>query len=307
MSPFRPALAAVAVLLLAACAELQKRDEPAKPAPVTPQITESALRTRAQEQLALGLRQYDAGDAENALKNLNSSLEHGMLGKVDQSIARKYAAMIHCVSNREAQCRDEFRKAFEINSEFSLTTAEDGHPIWGPVYRSVRTQLIAEREAAAAASRPRILLSKAEQTLVDGMLKYDAGNYEDAERLFDAALKEGLKDKADQVKALKHIAFSLCLRDKYPLCRAAFIRIYDTDAEFDLTPAEAGHPNWTKTFAAAKAQAKKQLAEKAAKDKAAADKLARDKAAAEKAAADKVAKDKAPAVPPAAATTPKKN
>jgi len=292
--------ALAAAWLVSACADLQKLgSEPSKPAQASPQITESVLRQRATEQLALGLGQYDKGDTENALKNLTASLEHGMLGKVDQSIARKYLAMIHCVSNREAQCRDEFRKAFEINSDFALTTAEDGHPIWGPVYRSVRTQLIAEREAAQAASRPRILLSKAEQTLVDGMVKYDAGDYEAAQRLYEAALKEGLKDKADQVKALKHIAFTLCLRDKYRDCRAAFVKIYETDPEFDLTPAEAGHPNWTKTFAAAKVQAKKALADKAAADKLAAEKAAKDKAAAEK------PKDKPP-VPPAAAA-PKKN
>ena len=47
--------------------------------------------------------------------------------------------------------------------------------------------------------------------------------------------------------------------------------------DFDLTPAEAGHPSWTKTFAAAKVQAKKQLAEKAARD--AKEKAAKDKAA----------------------------
>ena len=271
-----PLLALAGAALLAGCADLQKLmpgREPAKPAAVTPQITESTLRQRAAEQLALGLTQYDQGDAENALKNLSASLEHGMLSKVDQSIARKYLAMIHCVSNREAQCRDEFRKAFEINPEFSLTTAEDGHPIWGPVYRNVRSQLITEREAAAGASRPRILLSKADQLLSDGMVKYDAGDYPEAQRLYEAALKEGLKDKADQVKALKHTAFSLCLQSKFRECRAAFVKIYDTEPGFDLTPAEAGHPQWTNTFAAAKAQARKAIA-----DKTAAEKTARDKA-----------------------------
>ena len=44
--------------------------------------------------------------------------------------------------------------------------------------------------------------------------------------------------------------------------------IYD----FDLTAAEAGHPSWTHTFAAAKATAKRQLAAKEAKEKAARDK-----------------------------------
>ncbi len=281
-------------MLLAGCAELQKlgTQEQPKPAPVTPQITEATLRARAAEQLAAGLKQYDEGNAEAALKNLTASLEHGMLDKVDQSIARKYLAMIHCVSNREAQCRDEFRKAFEINSEFSLSTAEDGHPIWGPVYRNVRTQLIAEREAAAAASRPRIALSKAEQLLSDAMVKYDAGDYVYAQRLFELSLKEGLRDRADQVKALKHAAFSLCLQAKYRDCRLAFVKIYDTDPEFDLTPAEAGHPSWTRTFAGAKAQAKKAIADRLAAEKAAKDK------------AERAARDKA--TPPTAGTAPPK-
>src|ERR1700741_1690568 len=103
------------------------------------------------------------------------------------------------------------------------------------------------------------------------MVKYDGGDYEGAQKLYESALKEGLKDKADQVKALKHIAFTYCLRDKYRECRSAFVKVYDPAPDFDLTPAEAGHPNWTKTFAAAKAQAKKAIADKAIADKAAKD------------------------------------
>lgn len=295
MTLARLAPAAALLVLLAGCAEMQKLTDSSKPAPVSPQITEASLRARASEQLALGQKQFESGDLEGATKNFNASLEHGMLSKVDQSTARKHLAMINCVSNREAQCRDEFRKAFEINPDFSLTSAEDGHPIWGPVYRSVRTQLIAEREAAAAASRPRILLSKSEQMLSDGMVKYDAGDYVEAQKLYEAALKEGLKDKADQVKAMKHIAFSLCLQDKYPACRAEFVKIYEVDPDFDLTPAEAGHPNWTKTFASAKAQGRKLVAEKAAREKAEKDK------------AEKAAQKPATAPPAAGATPPKKN
>jgi len=47
------------------------------------------------------------------------------------------------------------------------------------------------------------------------------------------------------------------------VCRQTFVRIYDVDPNFDLTPAEAGHPSWTRTFAQAKAQAKKALADMA--------------------------------------------
>ena len=255
----RPRIAVAAALLLAAaCSQLQKQPEAPKPA--APQITEESLRERAREQLALGVKQYESGEFDNAVKSLSASLEHGLLPKQDQSRARKYLAFSHCVSNREQQCRDEFRRAFEINPDFSLTPAEDGHPIWGPVYRSVRTQLIAEREASvprAAAS-----MGRAEKMLQDGLVKYDAGEYADAAKLLEGALKEGLKDRADQVRAMKHVAFTLCLRDHFRECRAEFVKIYDVDPNFDLTPAEAGHPSWTKTFASAKAQAKKAQAAK---------------------------------------------
>jgi hypothetical protein len=273
----RAAALAAALAMLAACEQMQSKD---KPQAVTPQITEDVLRTRAQEALAAGVKQYDTGDYENAEKNLLTSLDHGLLSKADQSRARKVLAFIYCTSNREKLCRDEFRKAFEINPEFALTPAEDGHPIWGPVYRDVRTQLIAEREAATTVSNSSAApLTKAQQMLADGMVKYDAGEYEAAHKLLDAALTEGLKDKANQVKAMKYIAFTECLQRHYRECRGEFIKIYDVDPNFDLTPAEAGHPSWTHTFASAKAAAKRGLAAKEAKEKAARDKGAAPPAA----------------------------
>jgi tetratricopeptide (TPR) repeat protein len=260
----RACIAAVA-LLAAACAEMPKlggTNEAAKPA--APQITESMLRDRAQQQLADGARQYDAGEYDAAVKSLNASLEHGLLSKQDQARARKLLAFSHCVSGREVQCRDEFRRAFEIYPDFALTPAEDGHPIWGPIYRNMRTQLVAEREAAAGRRTMSLLpVSKAEQMLADGLVKYDAGDYPAAHTLLVSAVKEGLK-KEDQVRAMKFTAFALCLENKIRECRGEFIKIYDVDPAFDLTPAEAGHPSWTRTFASAKAQAHKAKKDKAA-------------------------------------------
>jgi hypothetical protein len=258
--------AIAATLLAAACAEMPRLGEPQKPA--APQITESSLRERAQQQLADGVKQYDAGEYDNAVKNLTSSLEHGLLSKAEQARARKYLAFSHCVSGREILCRDEFRKAFEIYPEFALTAAEDGHPIWGPVYRNVRTQLVAEREAAASRKSSSFTsLGKAEQMLADGMVKYDAGDYPAAHALYQSALKEGLKSTEDQVRAMKYTAFTLCLTEKFTQCRAEFVKIYDVDPKFDLTPAEAGHPSWTRTFASAKAQAQKAQKDKEAQKK----------------------------------------
>jgi hypothetical protein len=259
--------AIAATLLAAECAEMPRVGGDANK-PAAPQITESSLRERAQQQLADGVKQYDAGEYDNAVKNLTSSLEHGLLSKAEQARARKYLAFSHCVSGREILCRDEFRKAFEIYPEFALTTAEDGHPIWGPVYRSVRTQLVAEREAEASRKTSGFLsLGKAEQMLADGMVKYDAGDYPAAHALYQSALKEGLKSTEDQVRAMKYTAFTLCLTEKYPQCRAEFVKIYDVNPKFDLTPAEAGHPSWTRTFAAAKAQALRAQKDKEAQKK----------------------------------------
>ena len=88
---------------------------------------------------------------------------------------------------------------------------------------------------------------------------------------------------------MKFVAFSHCLKERYATCKTAFIKIYEVNPEFDLTPAEAGHPSWTKTFAAAKAQARKMQAEKAQKE-----------------AKEKAAKDKAGGAQPTA-SVPKKN
>jgi len=252
-------------VLLTACVPPPKAPD----TPPVPQVTESQLRERAVANLGLGQRQYEAGSFDDAQKSLNDALAHGALTREDQAQARKLLAFIHCVSSREDACRGEFRKALEINAKFDLTPAEAGHPIWGPIYRNVRAQMVAPETPAVAKKA----LSKSEQLLADGMSKYDGGDFENAFRILQSALKEGLDSKADQLKAVKHSAFSLCLAEKFTPCRNEFMKLFDIDANFDLSPAEAGHPSWTRTYAGAKqrwkdAQAAKDK-EKAAKDAAA--------------------------------------
>lgn len=251
--------ATVLAAIVAACAPMPT---PA-PQPVAPQITEETLRARAKERLEAGTRLYETGDYEGAQKSLGAALDHGLLSRAEQGTVRKHLAFMHCMAGREAPCRDEFRKAFEIDPSFALTAAEDGHPVWGPVYRNVRAQLIAERDATR--EPPRVPLGKAEQQLADGLVKYHAGDFTEALRLFEAATKEGLREKADQVNALKHAAFSQCLLGRQPPCRATFLRLLEADPSFDLSPAEAGHPSWARVFAGAKAQAKRAPAERVAR------------------------------------------
>ena len=89
--------------------------------------------------LAAGITQYEDGSFADAIKNLQTSLDQG-LSTSDQVKARKYLAFSYCVSSRERLCREEFRKALELNPNFELDPAEAGHPIWGPVFRSVKAR-----------------------------------------------------------------------------------------------------------------------------------------------------------------------
>ena len=87
--------------------------------------------------LATGIRQYEEGRYADAARQLQAAIGQG-LSASDEVRAHKYLAFIHCVSDRVASCREEFRKALRIDPGMELSAAEAGHPSWGPVFRSVK-------------------------------------------------------------------------------------------------------------------------------------------------------------------------
>jgi len=87
--------------------------------------------------LATGIQQYEEGRYADAARQLQAAIGQG-LSASDEVRARKYLAFIHCVSDRVASCREEFRKALRIDPGMELSPAEAGHPSWGPVFRSVK-------------------------------------------------------------------------------------------------------------------------------------------------------------------------
>lgn len=92
----------------------------------------------ASQDLASGIKSYEDGNYTAAMDFLQDALKDGLHSKSQQVLAYKYMAFIECVSGREKQCRDAFRKALEINPYFVLKPAEAGHPVWGPVFRGVK-------------------------------------------------------------------------------------------------------------------------------------------------------------------------
>jgi Tfp pilus assembly protein PilF len=95
---------------------------------------------KAEQDLASGVSRYDDGKYSESAQLLQASLDEGLSAKSDQVKAHKYLAFIHCVSGREAQCRNEFRAALNIDPSFDLAANEAGHPMWGPVFRSVKSR-----------------------------------------------------------------------------------------------------------------------------------------------------------------------
>jgi Tfp pilus assembly protein PilF len=96
--------------------------------------------SKANQALSTGIQNYEDGNYKTAAKNLQNGLDLGLTFDSDAVQAHKYLAFIHCLSNRGKQCRDEFRKALEKDSKFDLKPEEAGHPIWGPVFRSVKAE-----------------------------------------------------------------------------------------------------------------------------------------------------------------------
>lgn len=117
-------------LLLTACATPVVRDTG---------LDQLALR-KAEKDLSLGIRAYEDGDYKNSTELLQSALASELFLNSDKVAAHKYLAFMYCAQSREKACRDEFRKALELDPQFELTPAESGHPLWGPVFKSLKQQ-----------------------------------------------------------------------------------------------------------------------------------------------------------------------
>jgi Tfp pilus assembly protein PilF len=89
------------------------------------------------------------------------------------------------------------------------------------------------------------LLSRpAERALVIGLRAYEEGQYPEAERSLEAALKHGRLGPRDQAAAHKHLAFLYCTSERLRACEAAFAAARKADPAFVLSRSEAGHPQW---------------------------------------------------------------
>lgn len=204
----RAALALLTLLVLAGCAQMEKLVQ----------------LTRAQVTLIDGLRKFDDGEYAASAKTLGAALEIGM-GDKNRALAHKHLAFIHCSWNQERECREQFRKALAADPAMQLDAAELGHPVWGPVFRSM--------------SGPGALNA--------GLKLYEEGKYAESAQNLQGAIELGVAEKL-RATAHKHLAFIHCSWNQERECREEFRKALAVDPALELAPAEAGHPVWGPIF-----------------------------------------------------------
>jgi hypothetical protein len=98
---------------------------------------ESAGAPREQSALREGIRLYNEGDFNGAIRRLGShEIANGPVSA--RVTALKYTAFSYCVTSRPAQCQHAFEKAIRLDPSFDLAPGEHGHPLWGPVFARAR-------------------------------------------------------------------------------------------------------------------------------------------------------------------------
>ena len=94
---------------------------------------------------------------------------------------------------------------------------------------------------------------KGDADLEAGIRSYQDGNYNTAQRQLQSALNAGL-NSFGQIKAHKYLAFISCASGRESRCREEFRKVLALSPDFELSPAEAGHPTWGPVFRSVKAE-----------------------------------------------------
>ncbi|MCU0966444.1 MAG: TssQ family T6SS-associated lipoprotein [Burkholderiaceae bacterium] len=126
----------LSLLVLAAAALAAGCAAPPPPPAPTPGLAE-VMERPAERALLDGIRAYDDAQYAQAETALRQALAIGLKSARDRATAHKLLAFITCTSDRLADCQAQFREARAADAAFALSRSEAGHPVWGPVYKSL--------------------------------------------------------------------------------------------------------------------------------------------------------------------------
>ena len=147
---------AATILILAACAQFSNTINPENsnndvstvpvvPSPQTVEPVKPENTYKATALLNAGIKYFEDAKYNHAEKNLKAALRLDFLDTTQIVTAHKYLAFIYSVSNRKNLSRKAFEKALELDPYFTLSPAEAGHPLWGPIYRNVKAKFNADK------------------------------------------------------------------------------------------------------------------------------------------------------------------
>ncbi|MBV5297955.1 MAG: TssQ family T6SS-associated lipoprotein [Rhodoferax sp.] len=149
----RLSLVVVAGAVFAGCATTdQVKPKPAYPpagVTVTPPPTQPALPeppavvvpaepSASEKNLTMALASFERGEYNLAMKQLSPLTTETSLDKSGRIKAIKTLAFAQCLTRAVVACRKTFEKAFQLDAQFDLAPAEQGHPVWGPQFERAR-------------------------------------------------------------------------------------------------------------------------------------------------------------------------
>jgi hypothetical protein len=112
------------------------------------------FQTAVEKTFAEGLELYEKGDYPAAIKKLQSpELKQAWPELRVRSL--KYLAFSYCVSNDLTACHAAFYEAIQVDPEFNLKPAEQGHPIWGAVFKKAKLGPPGKKAPAPRVVKPR--------------------------------------------------------------------------------------------------------------------------------------------------------
>ena len=101
-------------------------------------VQREAQTGRDQVALREGIRLYNEGDFNGAIRRLSSNDIRSSSPLRTRVTALKYTAFSYCVTSRPKQCQQTFEKALRIDPDFTLEPGEQGHPLWGPAFERAK-------------------------------------------------------------------------------------------------------------------------------------------------------------------------
>jgi Tfp pilus assembly protein PilF len=90
--------------------------------------------------------------------------------------------------------------------------------------------------------------SSTEHMLNNGIRNFEDGNYSEAMKILQDVVDNQDTSKEIKVESYKYLAFIHCISDREKMCRESFKKALELNPDFNLTPAEAGHPVWGSVF-----------------------------------------------------------